>query len=140
MNFSAKHSHFRWVQFLKMPRSAILIEDASKSLPTIWMENSFPGWSVPGCEKIVPEAELDKSTMPPLRLAADFAPLDPLELPLPLPKFAAFVVLFPLALPMLPASAAHAAMAIEYASSPVEQPALHMRSVAGLSGDLRANS
>src|ERR1700691_5372502 len=125
MNFSAKHSHFRWVQFLKMPRWAIWIEDASKSLPTIWMETSFPGWRVPGCEKIVPEAELGKSTMPPLRLAADFAALDPFEPAMPLPEVAGFRVLFPLALPMLPASAAHAAMPIEYASSPVEQPALH---------------
>src|ERR1700722_2269435 len=103
------------------------------------MVNSFPGWGVPGCGKIVLDAEIDDSAMPPLRLA-DFPPLDPLELPFPLPGLAAFVVLFPLALPMFPASAAHAAMAIEYASSPVEQPALHMRSVAGLSGDLRAKS
>src|SRR5271170_1678675 len=104
------------------------------------MENSLPGCSVPGCAgKTWPGAKPDDSLMPPLRRAAFLPALDPLEPSFPLPRAAALVALFPV-LPIFAASAAHAAMAIEYASSPVEQPALHMRSVAGLSGDLRASS
>src|SRR5580658_4223220 len=98
------------------------------------MENSLPGCSVPGCGRVWPGVEAHDSAMPPLRLPAFLPPLDPLELPFPLPGAGALVALFPV-LPIFPASAAQAAMAIEYASSPVEQPALHMRSVAGLSGD-----
>src|ERR1700691_6420492 len=77
--------------------------------------------------------------MPPLR-DADFPfPLPlPLLLPLLLPWFEA--------LPLLPALAAlrlnpsQTAMAIEYVSSPVEQPALQMRRGVGPSTDLRTQS
>src|ERR1700678_3902574 len=106
------------------------------------MENSLPGCCIPGCAgKIWLRVVLEDSVMPPFRLVALLPALDPLELPFPL-LGVALVAALPLPLPfpftvalpgfaLFAASAAHAAMAIEYASSPVEQPALHMRSVAG---------
>ena len=69
------------------------------------------------------------SAMPPLRLDG-LLPLllpllEPFDAPLPLPvEFAAGI-------------ASHKAIAMEYASSPVEQPALQIRSVLGPSSDLR---
>src|SRR5580658_7838871 len=84
------------------------------------MENPAPGFGDPIC-----------SAMPPLR-EADF----PLPLPLPLLEP---LPLFPAAVPLW-LNASQTAMAMEYVSSPVEQPALQMRSGLGPSEDLRAQS
>src|SRR5579859_4701996 len=73
------------------------------------------------------ETGAEFSEMPPFRLAG-LASLLPLPLPAP----------FPLPFPL--GRESQTAMAMEYASSPVEHPALHMRSVAALSFDLRAYS
>src|SRR5271169_6601467 len=95
----------------------------SKSLPTMWIDK-------PALRLVDPEVAGPLSAMPPLR-AADF------PFPLPLLWLEPFP-LFPLALWWLNAS--QTAMAMEYVSSPVEQPALQMRSGLGPSTDFRAQS
>src|SRR5580692_7126027 len=107
------------------PRSAASMLCGSKSLPTIWIDNPVLKFAEPD---VVPPV----SAMPPLRAAADFP--FPLALPLFEP-FPLFAELAPLRL-----KASQTAMAMEYVSSPVAQPALQMRSGLGPSTDLRAQS
>src|SRR5579863_3617712 len=97
------------------PRSATSMADGSKSLPTMWIDQSLPTGKVPDeVGSTWPGAAPKESLMPPLRPAEFFPPLDPpplepLGLALPFPV-AVFVALLPA---VFSESAALAAMAME---------------------------
>src|SRR6266849_4906689 len=106
------------------PRSATSTAEGSKSLPTMWTDQPWPEFCDEPC---------DVSAMPPVRPVRLFpAPALPLlALPFPAP-------LFPqVGFPRL-GMASETAIAMEYASSPVAQPALQMRSGLDPSLALRA--
>src|SRR5579864_1087752 len=93
--------------------------EASRSLPTMWIDQSFAPAKA--------DAGALLSAIPPFRVAVVLVSLSLLSLPFP------FVHPPPEPLP----SASHTAIAIEYDSSPVPQPALHTRRVPGASSGLR---
>src|SRR5712671_3755645 len=106
------------------PRSAVSILCGSKSLPTMCTDKDELSLADSG-------GAVALSAMPPFR-AAD------LPFPFVLPPFVP-LPLFPLVAAIL-LNASQTAIAMVYVSSPVEQPALQIRSGVGPSTDLRAHN